>query len=166
MLMPITRSQQAEQNYRGRLVRLDPGAWRYSAGQVSPEYARLLSCNDPDERRSHRVPCCRLRQGSYIYTSYVWYRQLKECNPGHSGVLQHDFYPSIESETVTIVLVRFAVRMSGVFLFIGAFLLGVSGLLVDGRRSLVVYSPHGKEMLREFERQYEEKHPQVDVPMA
>lgn len=31
------------------------------------------------------------------------------------------------------------------------------------KRKLVVYSPHGKEMLTEYEKQYEELHPEVDV---
>jgi iron(III) transport system substrate-binding protein len=32
-----------------------------------------------------------------------------------------------------------------------------------GKRAVVVYSPHGKEMLGEFERQFEERHPAIDV---
>lgn len=33
----------------------------------------------------------------------------------------------------------------------------------DGRETLVVYSPHGREMLQAFERRFEELHPGVDV---
>ena len=33
----------------------------------------------------------------------------------------------------------------------------------DSRRRLVVYSPHGKEMLSEYERLFEASHPEVDV---
>ncbi|HEX7241979.1 MAG TPA: extracellular solute-binding protein [Longimicrobiaceae bacterium] len=33
----------------------------------------------------------------------------------------------------------------------------------DGRQALVVYSPHGKEMLDAFEKRYEQLHPDVDV---
>lgn len=33
----------------------------------------------------------------------------------------------------------------------------------DGRSALVVYSPHGKELLSEFETRYEKLHPDVDV---
>ena len=33
----------------------------------------------------------------------------------------------------------------------------------DSRRTLVVYSPHGKEMLRAFEERFEKAHPGVDV---
>ncbi len=37
------------------------------------------------------------------------------------------------------------------------------GCSSDSRKSLVVYSPHGKEMLREFEQQFETANPGVDV---
>jgi iron(III) transport system substrate-binding protein len=33
----------------------------------------------------------------------------------------------------------------------------------DGRTPLVLYSPHGRDLLELFERTYEEKHPEVDV---
>ncbi|HEV2146897.1 MAG TPA: extracellular solute-binding protein [Longimicrobiaceae bacterium] len=33
----------------------------------------------------------------------------------------------------------------------------------DGRETLVVYSPHGREMLQAFEQRFEELHPDVDV---
>lgn len=33
----------------------------------------------------------------------------------------------------------------------------------DGRQTLVVYSPHGRDMLREFEQRFEAAHPGVDV---
>jgi LmbE family N-acetylglucosaminyl deacetylase len=55
----------------------------YFPGSVAPEYTRLLSTSDPDEEpldTGYLVAA--LGKGSYIYTSFVWYRQLKEENPG------------------------------------------------------------------------------------
>ncbi len=55
----------------------------YFPDNVSPQYTQLLSSSDPDE-----VPLptgylvASYGSGSYIYTSYVWYRQLKEYNAG------------------------------------------------------------------------------------
>ncbi|MEO8664019.1 MAG: extracellular solute-binding protein, partial [Ignavibacteria bacterium] len=33
----------------------------------------------------------------------------------------------------------------------------------DSKKKLVIYSPHGKEMLTEFEKEFEKLHPDVDV---
>ena len=55
----------------------------YFPDNVAPEYVQLLSSNDPDEpplTTGYIVASYGL--GSYIYTSYVWYRQLKEYSPG------------------------------------------------------------------------------------
>jgi hypothetical protein len=55
----------------------------YFPANVATEYTRLLSSHDPDE--SHLTTgylVARYGKGSYIYTSYVWYRQLKEMNSG------------------------------------------------------------------------------------
>jgi hypothetical protein len=55
----------------------------YFPGDVAKEYVQLLSSHDPDE-----VPLTTgyltadFGGGTYIYTSYVWYRQLKEMHPG------------------------------------------------------------------------------------
>jgi LmbE family N-acetylglucosaminyl deacetylase len=55
----------------------------YFPGNVAPEYARLLSTSDPDEEPlSTGYLVAKVGKGSYIYTSYVWYRELKEGNPG------------------------------------------------------------------------------------
>ncbi len=55
----------------------------YFPGDVAPEYTRLLSTSDPDEEPlTSGYLVARVGKGSYIYTSYVWYRQLKEENPG------------------------------------------------------------------------------------
>ncbi len=55
----------------------------YLPGNVSPEYARLLSTGDPDEEPIDTgYLVARVGRGSYIYTSFVWYRELKEENPG------------------------------------------------------------------------------------
>lgn len=55
----------------------------YLPGNVAPEYRRLIACADPDEDQAdtgYLVADTGL--GAYVYTSYVWYRQLKEANPG------------------------------------------------------------------------------------
>jgi iron(III) transport system substrate-binding protein len=44
-----------------------------------------------------------------------------------------------------------------------AALLAFGGCADDGRTPLVVYSPHGEDILREFERMFEEANPDVDV---
>jgi len=55
----------------------------YFPEAVSEEYVRLLSCNDPDEPPlTTGYLLAHVGKGSYIYTSYVWYRQLKEFHPG------------------------------------------------------------------------------------
>ncbi|MBK6536433.1 MAG: hypothetical protein IPG09_01230 [Ignavibacteria bacterium] len=36
-------------------------------------------------------------------------------------------------------------------------------LKTDNKSKLVIYSPHGKEMLSEFEKQFEAIHPDIDV---
>ncbi len=55
----------------------------YFPGSVSQEYTRLLSSNDPDEPELDTgYLCANYGRGSYIYTSYVWYRQLKEMHSG------------------------------------------------------------------------------------
>lgn len=53
-----------------------------------------------------------------------------------------------------------AFRLTIVVLVLG-FSLGCSSK--DGKRKLVVYSPHGKEMLSAFEKQFEARHTDVDV---
>jgi LmbE family N-acetylglucosaminyl deacetylase len=55
----------------------------YFPSNVPSNYAQLLSTHDPDEpplSTGHLVASW--GKGSYIYTSYVWYRQLKEMHPG------------------------------------------------------------------------------------
>lgn len=52
------------------------------------------------------------------------------------------------------------------FYFLFSFLLALTflnGCSSDNKKKLVVYSPHGKEMLSEFEKQFEVLHPDVDV---
>jgi hypothetical protein len=55
----------------------------YFPENVAPQYVQLLSSNDPDELPL-TTGClfANYGSGSYIYTSYVWYRQLKEYNVG------------------------------------------------------------------------------------
>lgn len=55
----------------------------YFPEKVSPEYLHLLSSSDPDEAPlTTGYLLAHYGKGSYIYTSYVWYRQLKEFHPG------------------------------------------------------------------------------------
>ncbi len=55
----------------------------YFPRNVPSEYSRLLSCADPDEEPlTTGYLCAPFGRGEYIYTSYVWYRELKEGNPG------------------------------------------------------------------------------------
>lgn len=55
----------------------------YFPGEYSKDYLELLSCGDPDEkplRGGYLIAT--YGKGTYIYTSYVWYRQWKEVHPG------------------------------------------------------------------------------------
>jgi LmbE family N-acetylglucosaminyl deacetylase len=55
----------------------------YFPSEYSKEYAELLASNDPDEmplRGGYLI--ANYGKGTYIYTSYVWYRQWKEVHPG------------------------------------------------------------------------------------
>lgn len=55
----------------------------YFPENVPSEYTRLLSCSDPDEAPlTTGYLLTHYGKGSYIYTSYVWYRQLKEYHAG------------------------------------------------------------------------------------
>jgi hypothetical protein len=55
----------------------------YLPKNVPREYTRLLSSHDPDEVPSSTgYLVAPYGKGTYIYTSYVWYRQLKEMIPG------------------------------------------------------------------------------------
>lgn len=48
-------------------------------------------------------------------------------------------------------------------LFIIVICIGFSSCSKSNKKKLVVYSPHGKEMLSEFEKQFEAKNPEIDV---
>ncbi len=55
----------------------------YFPTEVAKEYTQLLSTHDPDETPlTTGYLVTDFGKGSYIYTSFVWYRQLKEMNPG------------------------------------------------------------------------------------
>lgn len=55
----------------------------YFPVDVAAEYTQLLSSHDPDETPlTTGYLVADYGKGTYIYTSYVWYRQLKETNPG------------------------------------------------------------------------------------
>ena len=55
----------------------------YFPGRWSPQYVALLACGDPGEKPlTGGYLATRYGKGTYIYTSYVWYRQLKIFNRG------------------------------------------------------------------------------------
>jgi hypothetical protein len=55
----------------------------YLPKDVPREYARIVTTHDPDEPEADTgYLCAAFGKGSYIYTSYVWYRQLKDRHPG------------------------------------------------------------------------------------
>jgi LmbE family N-acetylglucosaminyl deacetylase len=55
----------------------------YFPEKVAPEYTHLVSTHDPDEPPlTTGYLVANVGRGSYVYTSLVWYRQLKERNPG------------------------------------------------------------------------------------
>jgi LmbE family N-acetylglucosaminyl deacetylase len=55
----------------------------YFPTEYSKDYLELLSCNDPDEKPlAGGYLIAHSGKGTYIYTSYVWYRQWKEAHPG------------------------------------------------------------------------------------
>jgi len=55
----------------------------YFPSKWSPQYKELLSCNDPDENPlKGGYLIAQYGKGTYIYTSYVWYRQLQNLNSG------------------------------------------------------------------------------------
>lgn len=49
------------------------------------------------------------------------------------------------------------------FLIIALASILLTGCSSDNKTKLVIYSPHGKEMLSEFEKQFESAHPDIDV---
>jgi LmbE family N-acetylglucosaminyl deacetylase len=55
----------------------------YLPVEVSSAYVRLLRSHDPDEPEIDTGYLFAVSgTGTYIYTSYVWYRELKECHAG------------------------------------------------------------------------------------
>ena len=55
----------------------------YMPADVPEAYERILSCADPDESPlTTGYLAAWYGSGTYIYTTYVWYRQLKEGNAG------------------------------------------------------------------------------------
>jgi hypothetical protein len=55
----------------------------YLPSDVSAEYVRLLASHDPDEpEETTGYLAAPYGTGTYLYTSFVWYRQLKEHLPG------------------------------------------------------------------------------------
>jgi LmbE family N-acetylglucosaminyl deacetylase len=55
----------------------------YFPSEWASEYEELLSCSDPNEKPlKGGYLVAQYGKGTYIYTSYVWYRQLHNLNPG------------------------------------------------------------------------------------
>jgi LmbE family N-acetylglucosaminyl deacetylase len=75
-------------NAPNKITDADWNGWMQERGvyfpdNVAPQYTQLLSSNDPDEPAlTTGYLVANYGSGSYIYTSYVWYRQLKEYNAG------------------------------------------------------------------------------------
>lgn len=70
---------------------IDSTAWQgwvqeralYMPRNVSPHYEKLLSCADPGEQQLDTgLLYAEYEKGIYVYTSYVWYRELAEANKG------------------------------------------------------------------------------------
>ncbi|MDE3058187.1 MAG: PIG-L family deacetylase [Bacteroidota bacterium] len=55
----------------------------YMPRDVPHQYEKLLSCSDPGESPLNTgLLYAEYGKGIYVYTSYVWYRELKEANKG------------------------------------------------------------------------------------
>ncbi|MDQ7054555.1 MAG: PIG-L family deacetylase [candidate division KSB1 bacterium] len=60
----------------------------YFPAQAAPEFQRLLSMHDPGEKPlDTSLLYARYGRGEYIYTSLVWYRQLRALVPGAFRIL-------------------------------------------------------------------------------
>ena len=75
-------------SFPNKITERDWDGWKqergvYFPGNVAPDYLQILSSHDPDEPElTTGLLVASSGKGSYMYTSYVWYRQLKEYNPG------------------------------------------------------------------------------------
>jgi LmbE family N-acetylglucosaminyl deacetylase len=75
-------------NSPNRITAADWLGWKqeravYLPSDVSAEYVRLLASHDPDEpEETTGYLAAPYGTGTYLYTSFVWYRQLKEHLPG------------------------------------------------------------------------------------
>jgi LmbE family N-acetylglucosaminyl deacetylase len=84
----VLESEHPLLNHPNRIDEADWQGWKQERGLYFPknvphEYTLLLSTHDPDElEQKTGYIVAQYGKGTYIYTSYVWYRQLKETNPG------------------------------------------------------------------------------------
>ena len=71
--------------------RLDSTTWDgwvqerslYMPSKVAPQYEKLISCSDPGEKPLDTgLLMASYGKGKYIYSAFVWYRELKEVNKG------------------------------------------------------------------------------------
>jgi len=80
-------------NFPNKITESDWNGWVQERGlyfpdKYSKEYVELLSSNDPDEKPLNGgYLVAKYGSGTYIYTSYVWYRQWKEVHPGALRIL-------------------------------------------------------------------------------
>jgi hypothetical protein len=70
----------------------------YFPSNVNDAYERLLASHDPDEPPLDTgYLVAQWGRGTYVYTSYVWYRQLKEKHEGalkcFANMISHPFAP-------------------------------------------------------------------------
>jgi len=70
---------------------IGPSDWRgwqherlvYAPENVAAGFEKVLSCNDPDEPPIDTgLLVASVGRGSYVYTSLVWYRELRAMVPG------------------------------------------------------------------------------------
>ncbi len=55
----------------------------YMPANVPEQYEKLLSCADPGETTLDTgLLLAKYGEGTYVYTAFVWYRELKEVNAG------------------------------------------------------------------------------------
>jgi len=86
--MTILDPQHPQFNFPNRVSHGDLEGWfqercLYFPAQWDRRYEELIECHDPgdsDHRGGHLT--ARFGEGTYTYTCFVWYRQLRRFNPG------------------------------------------------------------------------------------
>jgi hypothetical protein len=86
--MTILKPDHPQFNFPNRVTHADLEGWAqerclYLPAQWDGRYEELIECHDPGEsehRGGHLT--ARYGEGTYTYTCFVWYRQLRHINPG------------------------------------------------------------------------------------